>query len=67
MKIDISDSTLIIKGLVENLDDCMQVSKSINKILQDNNNKAIIVFEDSFAIPSTLIGFLLKLSKLIKQ
>ena len=65
MVVEILDSVLKVKGIVENLDDCTQITKGIKKITQ-KNNKIEIIFEDSFAMPSTLIGFMLKTIQLDK-
>jgi hypothetical protein len=66
MKFEILDSVLSIEGVVENVDDCNQISKNIQNIAKKNNNQVNIIFKDSFIIPSTLIGQILKLIQVDK-
>jgi predicted FMN-binding regulatory protein PaiB len=66
MKLQAVDFTLNIEGMVENIDDCKQISKNVKELAKQNDNKVVIVFKDSFVIPSTLIGQMLKLIQVDK-
>jgi len=61
MEIKTEYAKVIVKGIVENVDDCIQISSTAKEVAKSSSGSVTIEFPDSFVIPSTLIGQILKM------
>ena len=52
---------VVVSGIVENVDDCTQISSAMKEVAKNSGNSVAVEFLDSFVIPSTLIGQILKM------
>ena len=52
---------IIITGNIKSIEDSMEIKKTINTIVQDGAKNVLLRIQDSFAMTSTVIGYLMKL------
>ena len=57
----ISKCELTVEGVIKTIDDSMALRGAIQKLVEDGADAVTVRIEHSFALPSAVIGYLMKL------
>ncbi len=56
-----SSNELVLSGPIKTIDDSMAVRAEVQKLVEEGASALTLRIEDSFALPSAVIGYLMKL------
>lgn len=56
-----SSNELVLSGPIKTIDDSMAVRAEVQKLVEEGATSLTLRIEDSFALPSAVIGYLMKL------
>ncbi len=56
-----SSNELVLSGPIKTIDDSMAVRAEVQKLVEEGASSLVLRIEDSFALPSAVIGYLMKL------
>jgi len=57
----VGSQELVVTGIIKTIDDSMQVRGELQKLYEGGAKSITLRIEDSFALPSAVIGYLMKL------
>ena len=57
----ISNRELSVSGIIKTIDDSMALREAVQKLVEGGADALTLRIEESFALPSAVIGFLMKL------
>lgn len=63
IQVSVNNNVIVVRGQVQNIADYAVIRESISELINKNINDIKIIFEDSHAVTSSVIGFLLKISQ----
>lgn len=57
----VGNRELAVSGIIKTIDDSMALREAIQKLVEEGADTLTLRIEDSFAMPSAVIGYLMKL------